>query len=424
MKTFSVTLLAIAALAQAAPAEELSPRESLGRAIFFDPSLSANGDMSCATCHEPAQGFSGPLDPSLAVGGVVQGSVPGRFGNRNPPSAAYGSLAPVFHHVIEDGEVLFVGGNFLDGRATGGVTGNAAADQAMMPFLNPLEMALPGGACVVQRVCASLQGDMTAVWGAEICQIDFPADLEAHCADPEAEIAIADEDLAARIDAAYMLIGQSLASFEASGEVEQFNSQFDQWRTGKAGLSELEMTGMDLFMNKGECAACHVMTPGPNGEPPVFTDFTYDNLGVPRNPANPWYGQPGNDLGAGWSDPGLGGVLEKDPIYVSLSTEALGKQKVPSLRNVAKQAGPESPRHYMHNGYFQTLEGVVHFYNTRDVLPACAIDLTTEAQALAQNCWPAAEVPATVNRDELGNLKLTAAEEAAIVAFLKTLSDQ
>jgi cytochrome c peroxidase len=93
------------------------------------------------------------------------------------------------------------------------------------------------------------------------------------------------------------------------------------------------------------------------------------------------------------------------------------------LRNVDARATPDAPRAYTHNGYFKTLAGVVRFYNTRDVWPACIGNLP-EAEALAQRCWPKAEVPATVNRDELGNLKLTEVEEAAIVAFIQTLSDR
>ena len=77
-----------------------------------------------------------------------------------------------------------------------------------------------------------------------------------------------------------------------------------------------------------------------------------------------------------------------------------GKFKVPTLRNAAISAP------YFHNGYFNTLEEVVHFYNKRDV-----------------EAFPPAEIPSTVNRDELGNLNLTSQEEQDIVAFLKTLTD-
>ena len=78
----------------------------------------------------------------------------------------------------------------------------------------------------------------------------------------------------------------------------------------------------------------------------------------------------------------------------------------------------------MHNGYFKTLEGVVHFYNTRDTLPRCADPLASEAEAMLAGCWPEPEYAETMNKDELGNLKLSATEEAELVAFMKTLSDE
>ena len=75
---------------------------------------------------------------------------------------------------------------------------------------------------------------------------------------------------------------------------------------------------------------------------------------------------------------------------------------------------------YGHNGYFKSLEEIVHFYNTRDVLPHCE-DITAPDEGV--NCWPAPEYADTINADELGNLGLSAKDEAAIVAFLRTLSD-
>jgi cytochrome c peroxidase len=99
----------------------------------------------------------------------------------------------------------------------------------------------------------------------------------------------------------------------------------------------------------------------------------------------------------------------------------MGRHKVPTLRNVGKGL-PAITKAFGHNGYFKTLEGIVHFYNTRDVLPACS-GAFTEAQALAAKCWPAPEVAANLRTSEVGNLGLTPDQEAAIVAFLKTLSD-
>jgi hypothetical protein len=94
---------------------------------------------------------------------------------------------------------------------------------------------------------------------------------------------------------------------------------------------------------------------------------------------------------------------------------------VPTLRNLA--LGPKGlDKAYGHNGYFKSLEAIVHFYNSRDVKPSCPGDFT-EVEALAANCWPAPEVAENVNTTEMGNLGLTLREEDAIVAFLKTLSD-
>lgn len=417
--------LTISASALALPvmAADLSPIEKLGKFLFFDTDLSFNRNQSCASCHDPANGFGSPVDEFNAAGAVVEGSIPGRFGNRKPPTAAYAANAPVFHHTIEDGGVLFVGGAFLDGRATGHVLGNVAADQAMGPFLNPVEMALPDAACVVQRACQSgYADDMAAVWGGDICEISFPDDLAANCMTEDASFDF-DENTDAAIDGAFFAIARSLAAYEGSSEVNKFSSRFDQWQAGEAELSAQELAGFELFGDKALCAECHVLDPGAHSEPALFTDYTYDNLGVPANPDLPFYTQSGNDAGGEWVDLGLAAFLATDPIYDILAFTADGKQKVPTLRNVDARPSPETPKAFMHNGYFKTLEGVVHFYNTRDVLPQCET-LLNEADALAANCWPAPEVAANVNADELGDLKLTAQEEADLVSFLKTLTDE
>jgi cytochrome c peroxidase len=96
--------------------------------------------------------------------------------------------------------------------------------------------------------------------------------------------------------------------------------------------------------------------------------------------------------------------------------------KVPTLRDARLRPSPDVVKAYGHNGYFKSLAGIVHFYNTRDIKPVCPGDYT-EAQAWAGNCWPAPEVSQNMNTAELGNLGLTPSEEAAIVAFLETLSD-
>ncbi|MFC1654564.1 hypothetical protein ACFL2F_02055 [Myxococcota bacterium] len=127
-----------------------------------------------------------------------------------------------------------------------------------------------------------------------------------------------------------------------------------------------------------------------------------------------------NPDGKKWIDPGLGGALKAMPQYSMLAKEHWGKHRVPTLRNVDLRPKPGFIKAYGHNGFFKSLAAVVHFYNTRDTLPGCA---KTKGAKPGENCWPAPEVAENVNKEELGNLKLTAEEEQAIVAFMKTLSD-
>jgi cytochrome c peroxidase len=406
----AVLLMAVSLVTVAAQSA-LLPEEQLGKSIFFDLNLSINQNQSCASCHTPEWGWTGPDSDVNASGSVYEGSIPGRFGNRKPPTAAYATLSPIFHL---DKKGLFVGGNFWDGRATGEVLGNPAADQALGPFLNRVEQALPDSACVVYRVCnpvvpADYPVSFEEKWGAEACDIAWPADVEAVCATEGATVALSDTDRA-KSDMAYGYIGLSIAAYEGSPEVNAFTSKLDYTYTGDAKLTKEEQRGFALFKGKGKCRLCHIS----NSQEALFTDFTFDNLGIPQNPENP--------AGLGFVDPGLGGFLEDAGYPEDVYMAEWGKHKVPTLRNVDLRPDESDVKAYGHNGYFKTLEGIVHFYNTRDVKPVCPGPYT-EAEALAAGCWPAPEVAETVNKDELGDLGLTPEEEAAIVAFLKTLSD-
>ena len=420
---FATALLV--SIAQSAPGQVLSPKEELGKAIFFDTDLSANGNQACAVCHGPEAGWTGPISEINAGGAVYEGSILGRFGNRKPPSSAYATPSPILHFVIEKKEALFIGGNFWDGRATGERLGNPAADQALGPFLNPVEQALPDNACVVYRVCtaSSYPVSFTDVWESDSCDIDWPPDVDYVCATEGefVELSAQDRDT---VEASYDKVGLSVAAYEASPEVNQFSSKFDYFLAGLVKLTKEEKKGFNLFRSKGKCANCHVLDPGPNGEPPLLTDFTFDNLGVPRNPDNPWYEQAMfNPQGDRWIDLGLGGFLESRVDYQRFAQENLGKQKVPTLRNLTKRPYPNFVKAYTHNGYFKTLKQLVHFYNTRDAKPTCLDPFTPVEEALEQGCWPTPEVPLNVNTDELGDLKLTDAQEDAIVTFLGTLDD-
>jgi cytochrome c peroxidase len=401
--TALAAVLCVSFVASGAPAK-LSPMEELGKKLFFDKNLSSPAGQECAVCHGPAVGFTGPDEHFDKLAGVYEGAVKGRFGNRKPPAAAYAGWNPKLH-IDAKGE--FVGGMFWDGRATGDVLGDPLAEQAMGPFLNPLEQNIADARSLVLAVKRSAYaGLFEQVFGA--------GSLDAE-KDPEGT---------------YAKIGRAIAAYERSAELNPFNSKFDAfWRAAKAkgleveaiddanmkdfrnlGLNDQELSGLMLFNTRGLCAKCHVLTPV-EGNPPIFADYRYDNLGVPKNPANPFYGQDKafNPEGKAWVDKGLGGFLETVEKYKGLAAPNMGKHRTPTLRNVDKRPSPGFVKAFMHNGYFKTLEDIVHFYNTRDVAGAG---------------WPAPEVAANVNKTEMGNLGLTAAEEKAIVDFMKTLTDK
>lgn len=382
-----------------APQKVLQGEEYLGRLLFFDTRLSEPPGQSCAACHLAETGWTGPDQHINETGAVYEGAVPGRFGNRKPNSNAYATTAPILH-LVDAQQGDFQGGNFWDGRATGEELGNPAADQAQGPFLNPVEQNNPSEAVVVGKVCRGPYGVLfRIVYGWSIC-------------DPR------------QVERAYDSIALAIAAYEDSPEVNAFSSKYDAYLARRATLTEQEMQGLELFEGRARCAQCHPSQPGPGGEPPLFTDYTYDNLGVPRNPLNPWYEElEFNPLGRAWTDYGLGAFLLTRPEWRQYARVNLGKQKVPTLRNVDKRPYPGFVKAYMHNGYFKSLESVVHFYNTRDVLPVCLAEVPEVPGVPGVDCWPPPEVGLNVNTEELGNLGLTPEEEGALVAFMRTLSD-
>jgi cytochrome c peroxidase len=382
-----ITALAVpvAGLITAATApSSLTPEETLGKFLFFDENLSTPPGQSCAACHDPTVGFTGPDSLINELLAVYPGAVHTRFGNRKPPTAAYGGDSPILY--FDEDEDVFIGGMFWDGRATGWTLGDPLAEQAQGPFLNPLEQNNPSARQVLLKVALS----------------DYAWLYEEVYGEP---IGVTYD-----VEQAYENIARAIAAYERSIEVNPFSSKYDAYLAGMAELTDQEAWGLELFEDpaKGNCAACHPSQPGPDDEPPLFTDFTYDNLGVPRNPNNPFYHMPPrwNPDGVDWIDPGLGGFLAMTEEYAEYAAENWGKHKVPTLRNVDLRPYEGFVKAFGHNGFFKSLEEIVHFYNTRDVEP-----------------WPEPEVAENVNTDELGDLGLTDEEEAAILAFLRTLSD-
>ena len=407
-----------AQLAQSSVAD-LTDVETLGKAIYFDKSLSLNDNQSCASCHDPDFGFTGPLAEINLWGGVYMGSVENAFGERRPPSAAYATQAPLFH--FDRTEEVWVGGNFWDGRATGEVTGIPAGDQAIGPFLNPVEQALPDKICVLYRIAEGSYADLwaTAYPDTDLSSLEYPEELDEAC---RGSRAVPDyRDIATAVDAAYIEVGRSIAAFEASPEVNAFSSKFDlagSPAVNPGAYTAEEILGWEVFNDpeRGNCAACHPSEPGPFSPHALFTDFTYDNLGMPSNPTNPK-----TRADPTWKDPGLGHIVGDDVL--------VGAFRVPTLRNVAKAPGT-APKSFGHNGVFKSLEQIVHFYNTRDVLDPCGPNqqVLPTPEGLARMgydppCWLPPDYPETTNTEELGDLGLSLEEEQAIVTFLKTLSD-
>lgn len=343
--------------------DPLELKQALGKNLFFDTNLSTPAGQSCANCHDPATGFSDPNVDSNSP--VSEGAVAGRFGFRNAPTAAYTSLTPDFS-TNTAGE--FIGGQFIDGRAANLI------EQAKQPFLNPLEMNNPDKATVVQTVRNSNYSDLFE-------QIYGTGSLN-------------------NTDTAFDQLADAIAVFEQSDQLNPFTSKFDYYLAGEVELTTQERNGFILFDGKGQCFACHEL-----GQHRLFTNHTYSNIGVPKNPDNPFYSMPPeyNPAGTAFVDLGLGSNPEV------LSTTENGKFRVPTLRNVARTAP------YMHNGVFQTLEQVVNFYNTRDVLPICPSN--------QPNCWPVPEVSENVDTLLMGDLSLTPTEVSDIVVFLNTLTD-
>jgi len=410
-----VSLSTTAALSEDAA---LTPLAELGKRVFFDETMSATGTQSCASCHAPAVGFSGPNERFNRMG-AYEGAVHGTFGQRKPQTAAYVGSSPVLHTETSGGITSFVGGSFWDGRAVGLRLKDPLAEQAQGPLLNPVEQALPSSACVVQRACLGPYAGLFGKISPGTCEIAGLAALRCRDGQPTS----LDPKARTLIATGFDTIARAVDDYEESPQVSAYSSKYDAWKDNKAQLSAQERAGLAVFTGKGKCANCHLERALTVGAKALFTDFTYDNLGVPRNPANPWYQQPANALGRSFVDFGLGGFLETQPQWRKYAKENIGRMKVPTLRNVDKRPNPAFVKSYMHNGYFTSLETVVNFYNTRDVKPRCPNAFTPESDAVAQGCWPEPEVRETVNRQELGNLQLTTDEEQALAAFVRTLSD-
>jgi cytochrome c peroxidase len=296
-------------------------REQLGKRLFVDETLSEPHGTSCASCHDPKRAFSGNHGSTI---GVPLGSTPGSYGLRNTPSLTYASFTPPFGYDKDDDNIDLKGGQFLDGRA------NFLDEQAEGPLLSPLEMNNHDRAAVVAKIAKAYAVEFRMAFGADI--------------------------FSRGTDRAFLAVGAALQAYESTAAFHPFSSRFDRFRKGALALNAAEERGMKLFIDpaKGNCMGCHIARIQVATAVPLFTDFGYEILGVPRNPRIP------ANADAAFFDLGLGGPKRSLPLADPSFSAAF---RTPSLRNVAvKQA-------FMHNGCFTRLEDVVAFYATRDTDP-------------------------------------------------------
>ncbi|MFT5532768.1 MAG: cytochrome c peroxidase [Burkholderiaceae bacterium] len=360
------------------PTIVLSAAALLGQKIFSDTSLSASGQMACATCHHPGNAHAQSNELSVQLGGANQ-QMPG---TRAVPSLRYLNLLPAF---------------FLakDGTPTAGFNrdGSAAtfAEQARVPLLAVHEMANISAADLTVRLSkAAYVEEFRQVFGSDILNA------------PEQAV----ERLAF-----------ALQQYQKEDhEFFPFDAKYDQFLAGKVALNSAELRGLTLFNNpaKGNCAACHTSARGADGSSPLFTDFSYDNIGVPRNPTIPANADPA------YFDLGLCGPTRTD---LSNRADLCGAFKVPSLRNVTTR------KVFFHNGRFTNLRDVLGFYVRRDTNPEEWYPRATDGSIDKFNDLPAA-YRKNVNTSEAPYNRLpgmapalSAQEIDDVITFLGTLND-
>ncbi len=383
------------ALPAAAGGAELTPQQQLGARLFTDTSLSEPRGVACSSCHDPAKGFSGVNGSPIAA--VARGAPMGAFGERKPPAVAYASFSPPFAFIDKKDEATGkiektpAGGQFLDGRAMD------LEQQAVGPLLNPVEMNNPSKAAVVQKVREGAYADLArSVYGKELFDDS---------------------------GAAFGKLMSAIAAYERSEVFHPFASRFDKMLRGEDKFTKLEAEGFALFKNpkKGNCLACHDGKPGSHDPKDwLFTDFTYDNIGAPRNAAIPANGEADHfDLGLCKRE-GLAALAPKGFDVGSVC----GAFKVPSLRNVALRPP------FLHNGALVTLRDAVAFYATRDTNPERWYPRDANGKTLKFDDLPE-KYRGNVNVKEvpydrkLGQKpRLSDHEIDAIVAFLQTLTDE
>ncbi len=377
-----------AALSRAQVYGRVEALAALGRRMFADPSLSASGKMSCASCHRPLDAFGPPNSLSVQLGGKdLQQS-----GIRAVPSLKYLQVTPQFtEHFFDSDDAA---DDSVDNGPTGGLTWDGRVDrgrdQARIPLLSPFEMANRDPAEFLARLrCTAYAGEFRQIFG---------------------DTALAEPDKA--FEAAL----EALEVYQQShAEFYPYSSKYDAYLAGKAQLTDQERRGLSLFEDpaKGNCARCHLSAPGKDGTPPQFTDYGLVAIGAPRNTAIPANKDPS------FFDLGLCGPLRSD---LRDRAEYCGRFKTPSLRNVAAR------RVFFHNGIFHTLRQVMEFYVQRDTNPGKWYPRDASGSVRKFDDLPAAyhanvDVDPPFGGHPGDRPALSDDEIGDVIAFMRTLTD-
>jgi cytochrome c peroxidase len=377
-----------AQMSRAAAAARAGALAAIGRRMFVDPSLSASGRLSCASCHSPSHAFGPPTDEAVRLGGAALD----RPGVRAVPSLRYLQVAPPFtEHYFESEDE---GDESVDAGPTGGLTWDGRVDrgrdQARIPLLSPFEMANVREADVVSAVSkASYADELRALFGG---------------------------DVFATTTRAFAAIGEALEAYQQTpDEFYPYTSKYDAVLRGEATLTRRERHGLALFEDpaKGNCARCHFSEPGRNGTLPQFTDFSLVAIGVPRNPAIAANADPD------YYDLGLCGPLRTD---LADRSAYCGRFMTPTLRNAATR------QVFFHNGAFHSLRDVVAFYAERDTNPGKWYPRDASGRVrvfddLRERYRGNVDMDPPFGRRPGARPALTSSEIDDIVAFIETLTD-
>jgi len=273
---------------------------ALGERLFFDKRFSADGSVSCATCHQPSHAFT---DGSSKARGLA-----GKLGTRNAPSLYNASL-------VDD--------QFWDGRQ------RSLEDQALEPFVNPIEHGLHdhGAVLKVIRRDPIYVRDFQVVFGAS-----RPAINMEH-------------------------VAKAIAAFERS--LASGNSAFDRYYYShdKGALSLEAVRGLTLFSGRAQCTTCHSIAP----QGAAFSDGQFHSLHIGMSRIEKQLpnlvqrvvklksdGHSVAEIVLSDAD-----IAELGRFVVTLQPSDIGKFRTPSLRNVALTAP------YMHDGSVDTLEAAI-----------------------------------------------------------------